>query len=92
MHNFAAAQRQYDRRLPAEPPQPAHPALDPMEELRNDLAKRLDAQDIASAVWDRLNDSNADIDMIRNTACGDKTAAMALFDAAIKAVALQRAA
>ena len=90
MHNFAAAQRQYDRRLPMDTP--CAPQSDPMDQLRDDLANRRNAQDIASAVWDHLNDTDADIDMIRKAAHGDQAAAIALFDAAIKSVAQQRAA
>ncbi len=89
MHNFAAAQRRYDRRLPADVPKPMQP--DPMDQLRDDLANRRDAQDIASAVWDRLNEADSDIAMIRKAAAGDGAAALALFEAAIKTVALQRA-
>jgi len=88
MHNIAAAQRRYDRRRPVEAPSPAAP--DPMDQLRDDLADRRAAQDIVSAVWDRLNDNDADIDMVRQAANGDQAGAIALFEAAIKAVALRR--
>jgi len=90
MQNLAAAQRRYDRQLPMEAAETA--VADPMDQLREDLGNKLDAQDIASAVWDHLNDGNGDIEMIRKAAFGDKAAAMALFDAAIKKVALDRAA
>jgi len=87
---LAAAQRHYDRQLPVDGPESG--VADPMDQLRADLGNKLDAQDIASAVWDQLNGTDTDIEMIRKAAFGDKASAMAIFDATIKKIALQRAA
>jgi hypothetical protein len=87
---FARAQSRYDRQLPRDEPEAV--AVDPMDQLRDDLSKKLDAQDIACAIWDHLNETDADIEMIRKAAFGDPAAAMEIFKAAIKKVALDRAA
>ncbi len=89
MQALAQAQRQYDRQLPADASFGAPDNV--MDDLRADLGKQLDAQDISCAFTDRLIESDDDIRLLQAVAAGDDASVLAIVKAALLHVARQRA-